>query len=71
MLFMLDSAKVNGKRLLKPGTYAELFKPQAMVTASQFYPTQELTQPHWTTVRAWLVPGRLQRKDGPVSYRQP
>ena len=49
MLFMLDSAKVNGKRLLKPGTYAELFKPQAMVTAKQFYPTKQLTHPHWTT----------------------
>ena len=49
MLFMLDSAKVNGKRLLKPETYAALFKPQAMVTSSEFYPTQQLTKPHWTT----------------------
>lgn len=49
ILFMLDSATVNGKRLLKPATYAELFKPQAMVTPEQFYPTQMLTKPHWTT----------------------
>jgi CubicO group peptidase (beta-lactamase class C family) len=47
--FVLDSAKVNGKRLLKPGTYSQLFKPQAMVTTEQFYPTQQLTKPHWTT----------------------
>ncbi len=49
MMFMLDSATVNGKRLLKPETYSELFKPQAMVTTSEFYPTQQLTKPHWTT----------------------
>lgn len=49
MLFMLDSAKVNGKRLLKPETYAQLFTPQAMVSKNEFYPTQELTHPHWTT----------------------
>ncbi|MFT4156300.1 serine hydrolase [Parafilimonas sp.] len=49
MIFMLDSAKVNGKRLLTPETYTELFKPQAMVTASEFYPTAQLTKPHWTT----------------------
>lgn len=49
LLFLLDSAKINGKRLLKPGTFAELFKPQAMVTTEEFYPTQQLTHPHWTT----------------------
>jgi len=26
-----------------------MFKPQTIVTASQFYPTQQLTKPHWTT----------------------
>jgi CubicO group peptidase (beta-lactamase class C family) len=49
MMFMLDSTKINGKRLLKPETYAGLFKPQAMVTTEEFYPTQQLTKPHWTT----------------------
>ncbi len=48
-MFMLDSAKVNGKRLLKPETYAKLFTPQSFVTASEFYPTAALTKPHWTT----------------------
>lgn len=49
MMFMLDSAKVNGKRLLRPETYAELFKPQAIVPANEFYPTMSITKPHWTT----------------------
>jgi CubicO group peptidase (beta-lactamase class C family) len=49
MMCMLDSTKLNGKRLLKPETYAELFKPQAIVTTDEFYPTQQLTKPHWTT----------------------
>lgn len=47
--FVLDSAKVNGKRLLKPETYAEWFKPQAIVSNEGFYPTQALTKPHWKT----------------------
>ncbi len=49
MLFLLDSGRVNGKRLLGPATYAELFKPQVMVPPGEFYPTAELTKPHWTT----------------------
>src|SRR5688500_16981034 len=47
--FMLDSGRVGGKALLKPATFAELLKPQTMVTPSQFYPTASLTRPHWTT----------------------
>ncbi|HVM88321.1 MAG TPA: serine hydrolase [Puia sp.] len=47
--FLLDSASVNGKRLLKEETFHELFKPLAMVTDDQFYPTQEITKPHWKT----------------------
>jgi hypothetical protein len=47
--FMLDSAEATGRRFLKPETYAELMKPQAMVTESQFYPTQQITKPHWKT----------------------
>ncbi|HVU55747.1 MAG TPA: serine hydrolase domain-containing protein, partial [Puia sp.] len=31
MLFMLDSARVNGRRLLKAETWSELFKPQVIV----------------------------------------
>jgi len=47
--FILDSARVDGKRLLKPETFAELLKPQTMVTPGEFYPTARLTHPHWTT----------------------
>jgi CubicO group peptidase (beta-lactamase class C family) len=47
VLFLLDSARVDGKRLLKAETWAELFTPQALVPADEFYPTQELTRPHW------------------------
>lgn len=48
-LCMLDSSKYNGGKLLKPATWNEIFKPQVMVTASQFYPTAQLTKPNWTT----------------------
>jgi hypothetical protein len=47
--FILDSGRVDGRRLLEPGTFAELLKPQTMVTAAEFYPTARLTHPHWTT----------------------
>jgi CubicO group peptidase (beta-lactamase class C family) len=52
MLCMLDSGRYGGlerKALLKPATWAELFKPQTLVTDSQFYPTQQLTKPVWKT----------------------
>lgn len=48
MMFMLDSAKANGKALLKPETYAALFTPSSFST-NDFYPTAKLTKPHWTT----------------------
>lgn len=48
-LCMLDSSKYAGGRLVKPSTWVELFKPQVMVTPSQFYPTAQLTKPNWTT----------------------
>jgi CubicO group peptidase (beta-lactamase class C family) len=54
---MLDSSKfpstrsgqAAGGRLLKPATWAEMFKPQTLVTSAQFYPTQQLTRPNWMT----------------------
>jgi len=49
MRFILDSGRVDGRRLLKPETFAELLKPQTMVTPAEFYPTARLTKPHWTT----------------------
>jgi len=49
MMFMLDSTKWNGKRLLKPETFVELMKPQVIVPPNEFYPTMQITKPHWTT----------------------
>jgi CubicO group peptidase (beta-lactamase class C family) len=39
----------DGTRLLQQSTVDELFKPQSFVTSSQFYPTQQVTHPHWMT----------------------
>ncbi|MBW8862335.1 MAG: serine hydrolase [Acidobacteria bacterium] len=47
--FVLDSARVDGRRLLKPESYAEWLKPETMVTPEEFYPTARLTKPHWRT----------------------
>ncbi|ADB37912.1 serine hydrolase [Spirosoma linguale] len=49
MQCMLDSGRYQGKTLLKPATWAELFKPQTFVTDAEFYPTQLLTKPVWKT----------------------
>jgi CubicO group peptidase (beta-lactamase class C family) len=49
MQFIQDSTKLNGKRLLKAETFAELFKPQALIPPNDFYPTTKLTKPHWTS----------------------
>ena len=47
---MLDSGRApDGRPLLRPGTWAELLRPQTIVTAAGFYPTARLTRPHWTT----------------------
>lgn len=49
VICMLDSSKYPGGRLLKATTWAEMFKPQTLVTADQFYPTAQITKPNWTT----------------------
>lgn len=49
MQFLLDSTRINGKRLLKTETFSELFKPQSIVSENEFYPTKTLTKPHWKT----------------------
>src|SRR4029453_5325550 len=54
--FLLDSGRVDGRRLLKPETFAELLKPQTMVPSNEFYPTTRLTHPHWTTYGLGWVP---------------
>ncbi|MFN0099734.1 MAG: serine hydrolase [Gemmatimonadaceae bacterium] len=47
--FLLDSGRVNGRRLVSEKNFRELFKPQAFVPPGEFYPTAALTKPHWTT----------------------
>lgn len=47
--FLLDSGRVAGTRLVSEGNFKLLFKPQSFVTASEFYPTAQITRPHWTT----------------------
>jgi hypothetical protein len=46
---MLDSSKYEGGRLVKPETWNELLKPQTLVTKEEFYPTQQITKPNFTT----------------------
>ena len=48
-LCMLDSSKYAGGRLVKPSTWKEMFKPQVIVSANEFYPTAQLTKPNWMT----------------------
>jgi CubicO group peptidase (beta-lactamase class C family) len=47
--FMLGNTTARGKELIKPATLNEIFKPQVVVPAGQFYPTIALTKPHWMT----------------------
>ena len=48
MRFMIDSGRVNGKALLKPGTWNELLTPVYVMPAG-FYPSAELTKPKFNT----------------------
>lgn len=47
--FMLGDGKAGALMLLQPATHAELLRPHVIVPPSQFYPTAQLTRPHWTT----------------------
>ncbi|MCB0687341.1 MAG: serine hydrolase [Saprospiraceae bacterium] len=49
MQFVLDSARVDGQRLISQENYQEWLKPQTIVSDAGFYPTQRLTKPHWKT----------------------
>jgi len=37
----------DGERLISEAGIAEMFKPQSLIDRPDFYPTAELTQPHW------------------------
>ena len=47
--FLLDSGRVDGRRLVSEAGFRELMRPQAFVPAAEFYPTARLTRPHWMT----------------------
>ena len=49
MKAMIDSSKYNGGRLVSPATWEYLLQPKIIVTESEFYPTQQLTKPNFTT----------------------
>jgi CubicO group peptidase (beta-lactamase class C family) len=49
MRFVLEGTTPGGEALLKKETLEELFRPQTLVDRDEFYPTQKLTNPHWTT----------------------
>ncbi|MBD2751810.1 serine hydrolase [Spirosoma validum] len=48
VICMLDSSKYNGGRLLKPETWAEIFKPQTFFPEDE-YPTMRILKPNWRT----------------------
>jgi len=45
--FLLDSARVGGRRLVTPAGFAQLFTAQQIVPPDEFYPTARLTHPHF------------------------
>jgi CubicO group peptidase (beta-lactamase class C family) len=49
MRFLLDSARVDGRRLVSDSNFRMLFTPHVMVSPDEFYPSQQLTRPHWRT----------------------
>lgn len=56
LAFLLRGCRTeDGIRLLEEETCEELFTPQTIVPRDTFYPTAELTGPHWTTYGlAWF-----------------
>jgi CubicO group peptidase (beta-lactamase class C family) len=49
MKCMIDSSKYNGGRLVKSSTWVYLLTPKVIVPEDEFYPTQLLTKPNFTT----------------------
>ena len=48
VICMLDSSKYSGGRLVKPETWAEMFKPQTFFPEDE-YPTMQILKPNWRT----------------------
>ncbi|MFM1879138.1 MAG: hypothetical protein RLZZ241_2004 [Bacteroidota bacterium] len=47
-MLMLEAGGVfKGKTLISPENFAYIFEPQTLIDKGPFYPTQQLTKPHW------------------------
>ena len=56
MRFLLDSARLGGKRLLSARGYADLFAPHILVDEKEFYPTAKLTHPRFQAYgQGWFL----------------
>jgi CubicO group peptidase (beta-lactamase class C family) len=56
MRFLLDSARLGGKRVLSARGYADLFAPHILVDEKQFYPTAKLTHPRFQAYgQGWFL----------------
>jgi CubicO group peptidase (beta-lactamase class C family) len=50
-----DGVTASGDRLISEAGMAQMFEPQQLATADDFYPTVELTKPNWRTYGlAWF-----------------
>ena len=47
--FLLNEGVKNGDTLISSKNFKELFKPQQIIPSNEFYPTQQITKPHWMT----------------------
>jgi len=47
--FLLNKGVKDDKQLISPTNFNELFKVQQIIPANEFYPTQQVTKPNWTT----------------------
>lgn len=47
--FLLNDGIHKGDTLISDRNFKELFKPQQIIPSNEFYPTQKLTKPNWTT----------------------
>ncbi len=47
--FLLNNGIKNNDTLISPNNFKELFKPQQIIPSNEFYPTQQITKPNWTT----------------------
>ncbi|WP_222983178.1 serine hydrolase [Flagellimonas meishanensis] len=47
--YLVNDAAVGQDTILSKSTFDYLFKPHSFVTDESFYPTQQLTKPHWKT----------------------